>query len=46
MTPLKTRRKTMAKIMNLIKAKVVECSPATDEKDVSDPTSLFVRPAR
>lgn len=24
----------MAKIANLIKAKVVECSPATDEKDI------------
>lgn len=25
----------MAKIVNLIKAKVVECTPATDEKDIS-----------
>ena len=25
----------MAKIVNIIKAKVIECSPATDERDIS-----------
>ncbi len=29
-----TRRMKMAKIVNIVKAKVVECFPATDEKDI------------
>lgn len=32
--PRKQRRIKMAKIVHIIKAKVVECSPATDEKDI------------
>jgi len=32
--PHKQRRMKMAKIVNIVKAKVVECLPATDEKDL------------
>ena len=30
----KNRRNKMSKIVNIVKAKVIECSPATDEKDI------------